>query len=258
MLKNIDKRVLAIFAVCLTLLVCTLLISNGSFYIKNIGTAVDQNGQLTNTISVSGDGKLFAKPDMVLITVTASELSATSKQALENASNKIKQAVAVAQANGVAVDDIQTSNLSVSPDYDYNNGTPVLKGQRANVSVEIKVKGVDSNATKATSIIDGVSEIDQIQISNISFDIENKAPLFTQARKLAYDKAKQKADELAGLSGVKLLKPVSVSDTSSDISSPSPLRNVAYAAEASADLSSTLSSGQLEINLNVSVIWGIE
>ncbi|MFS8131089.1 MAG: SIMPL domain-containing protein [Candidatus Dojkabacteria bacterium] len=259
MLKNIDSKYIALAVVCVTLLICTLLISNGNFYIKNIGTAVDQNGQLTNTISVSGDGKVFAKPNMVLLTVSSSELANTSKEALANASSKIQQAVLVAQNNGVSNDDIQTSNLNVNPEYDYNSGNPVFKGQRATVSVEIKIKGVDNNASKATTIIDGVSAIDKIQIGGISFDIEDKTSLFTQARKLAFDKAKQKADELSGLSGVKLVKPVSVSDNSTDVKTPSPITNVAFAQDSAASsVGSALSSGQLEITLNVNVIWGIE
>jgi len=196
---------------------------------------------------------------MVLLTVTSSELAGTSKEALDNASNKIQEAVLVAQNNGVSTDDIQTSNLSVNPEYDYNSGNPVFKGQRATVSVEIKIKGVDNNAAKATTIIDGVSAVDRIQIGGISFDIEDKTSLFTQARKLAFEKAKQKAEELASLSGVKLVKPVSVSDNSTDVKTPSPLSNVAFAEDSSSrSVGSALSSGQLEITLNVNVIWGIE
>jgi len=260
MFKNINGKYVIVVIVCVTLVICTLLFTNGNFYIKNLGTSLEQNGQLVNTITVTGDGKVFAKPDMVNLSVTSSEIADSSKVALDNAANKIKQVVTVAQNNGVSLDDIQTTTLNVNPEYDYNNGTPVFKGQRATVSVDIKIKGVDTNATKATTIIDQVSEITNIQIGSISFDIENKTPIFTQARKLAFDKAKQKADELSGLSGVKLLKPVSVTDSSQDVSAPSPISNVASSLDMASPSSvgSALSSGQLQVTLNVTVIWGID
>ncbi|MEP7103617.1 MAG: SIMPL domain-containing protein [Candidatus Dojkabacteria bacterium] len=259
----IDKKYLlaggAVLAVCLTAIVCTLLISNGSFYIKNLGTSLEQNGQIVNSLTVSGDGKVFATPDIVELSVSSSEVAGTSKEALDIVGAKVKQAVEVALANGVDAKDIQTSNLSVSAEYDYNGNTPVFKGQRATMSVDIKIKGVGPDSSKATTIIDQISAIDKIQMGSISFDIEDKTALFTQARELAFNKAKQKADELSKLGGLKLLKPVSITDTATDITPPQS-RNLAFdqAPTIASGVDGSLSSGQLQVSISLNVVWGIE
>lgn len=260
----VSKRYLAVIAgsvvlVCLTLLSATLILSNGNFYIKNMGSSTLENDKLLNTISVSGDGKVYAKPDMVNMTVSVSELAATSGEALEKANGKIGQALSAILARGVDANDIQTSQLSIYPEYDYRNNETILKGQRATVSLSVKVKQIDDKASKATLIIDDVSKIDNIQISGISFDIENKTALFTEARKLAFDKAKQKASELAGLGEVNLLTPVSISDATYDIAAPQMSRNIAESFDGAAGAPSTnISTGQLEITVNLEVIFGTE
>jgi uncharacterized protein YggE len=57
---------------------------------------------------------------------------------------------------------------------------------------------------KASQLIDQVSRIDGIQINGINFDIEDRTHLFSQARTLAFEKAQQKAQELAKLAGIKI------------------------------------------------------
>lgn len=250
----------AVALVCLTILVSTFILANGNIYIKNLGSALDKSGAVANTISVSGDGKVFATPDMIRITITASEIAETSAAALEVVNQKLSQAVEVLRSNGVDANDIQTSNISIYPEYDYSNNQAVLRGQRASASVEAKVKGLDAKASQASKIIDQVAKIDKIQIGSISFDIEDKTAIFSEARKLAYEKADQKAKELAGISGVRLLKPVSISDTTYDIVPPQQFRNASYDSVAGAAPSSetSLSSGQLEISVNLTVLFGIE
>ena len=262
MLRNNKNQVVAIVAViliCLTVIIGVIALANSNIYIKNLGTSLEQNGTIVNTISVSGDGKVFAKPDMAELTVTISELADTSSVALTNANTKINQIITALVAKGINADDIKTSQLSIYPEYDYSTSTYTLVGQRATVSLDVKVKQLDAQAQKASTIIDEVSKVDNVQISSISFDIEDKTTLFTQARDQAYNKAKQKADELASLSGVKLLKPVSITDATYDITPP------VYANYATADMagaksasSTQVASGQLEVSVSLSVIWGIE
>lgn len=251
----------AVFLICITIIVSTLIISNGSFYIKNIGGAVEQNGKLVNTISVSGDGKVFAVPDMATLTISDTELATTSAAALDKVNQKMNQVLTVLKNNGIASTDIQTSNVNIYPQYDYTSSGTVLKGQQASVSLSVKVKKLDSKASKVTSILDQSAQISNIQIGSISFDIEDKTTFFSQARKAAFDKAKQKATELASLSSVKLLSPVSISDTTTDITPPITYNNVAQdsAVKAPSPAGSTsIQTGQLQVSVSLNVVFGIE
>lgn len=219
-------------------------------------------GQKIGILSVTGDGKATARPDMVTIQASFSELDTTSATALDKVNRKVAEIVNIAKANGVSDKDVQTSGLYINPEYDYMiNNSPRLKGQRATESVTITVRGVDEKADKASRVIDQVSAIDNVQLGGISFDIEDKTKLFTQAREAAFAKAKQKAQELSKLGGVKLDKPVTITDNAVEYSPP--IVNYAMAergimAADSVKASTPVQTGELSVTVNLSVGWGIE
>jgi hypothetical protein len=62
----------------------------------------------------------------------------------------------------------------------------------------------------ASKIIAQVSEIGGVLLNNISYDIYDKAPFYKEARKLAMEKAYQKASDLAEYGNVKLGDPISI------------------------------------------------
>jgi uncharacterized protein YggE len=75
---------------------------------------------------------------------------------------------------------------------------------------------------------------DNIQIQSMSYDIDDKTSIYTQARKLAFEKAKQKAMELASLANLSLDKPLSISDQinyNSPVFPPMPYQANVYRAE---------------------------
>ena len=249
-----------VFIISLALILSAFLISRTGIYIKNTG-GVESNGKVSNTISVDGDGKVFAKPDMVQVNVSFQETASTSKAALDKVNEKIDSAMKVLKNNNIPESDVATGNLNIYTEYDYSNSYRRIVGQRASQSLEIKIKKIDSKATKATKIIDELSSIDNLQINGISFDIEDKAEFFSKARELAFNKAKQKAEELAKLSKVKLTKPISISDSTYDISPVSYTTNVAqlksFGSGAVAN-DTQISTGEMGISANLSILWGIE
>lgn len=220
-------------------------------------------GQKIGILSVTGDGKALARPDMVSMQASFSEIDATSSAALDKVNRKLSEIINIAKANGVPDKDVQTSGLSIFPEYEYGlgGGTVRLKGQRATESVTITVRGVDAKAEKASRVIDQISAIDNVQLGGISFDIEDKTKLFTQAREAAFQKARQKAEELSKLGGVKLTKPVTITDTAIEYSPP--IANYAMAERSMIAMdggkaATPVQTGELSVTVNLSVGWGIE
>lgn len=255
----IDNKNFPLIAICGTVIVSLFLFSKTGIVIKQTGGA-STGGGISNTISVSGDGKVNAKPDMAEVTMSFSEMAGTSREALDKVNQKIDEAIKVAKNNGVADSDVSTTGLNVYTEYDYSNNVRRVTGQRATQSLLVKVKKLDSKATRAATLIDQLSAINNVQISGIAFDIEDKTKFYSQARELAFDKAKQKAQELAKLSGVSLEKPVSIIDATYDIS-PRPYQtNVMEMSKVAAGAgdSSQVPSGEMSISSNLSILWGIK
>lgn len=256
-----QKPLIPFIIIAAALILSALFISRTGIYIKNT-SGVESNGKISNTISVSGDGKVSTKPDMVKLNIGFQETASTSKEALAKVNSKVDSALKILKDNGISDSDITTSNLNIYTEYDYSNSSRRVIGQRASENLEVKIKKIDDKASKAVKIIDELSAIDNLQMNGIYFDIEDKTTLFSKAREMAFTKAQQKAEELAKLSKVKLAKPVSISDSTYDIT-PIAVTNVANfktasVSQDSAGGGSQISSGQMDITANLSILWGIE
>ena len=84
-------------------------------------------------------------------------------------------------------------NISINPNYNYDNGKSTIDGFIATHGLQVKIRNLA-----------GVSSIANIQIQNTSYDIDDKTKLYTEARNLAIAKAKQKAEDIAKASGINL------------------------------------------------------
>src|SRR3990167_7744821 len=73
----------------------------------------------TNTITVSGEGEVFAVPDTGTFSVTVQEEAKEVKDAQETATEKVNDIIAYLKGAGVEEKDIKTTDYSVYPQYDY-------------------------------------------------------------------------------------------------------------------------------------------
>ncbi|HMT01166.1 MAG TPA: SIMPL domain-containing protein [Candidatus Absconditabacterales bacterium] len=256
--KGIIKTVIISGAI----IISAFLISQTGVYIKDTSNNQLPKNLISNTISVNGEGKIFAKPDMVILTIAASEQGKTTQEAQKKTNDKLAQIQQILAKKGISKDDIQTSNISMYPEYNYENNSSKMVGYRSNHTLTIKIKKI-TDEKNGSDIIDEVSKIGDIQLQNIQYDIEDKAKLFTEARKLAYQKAFTKAQEIAAISQVKLSKPLSIAEQQTNIFSPQPMyRNIMSAkAEMATDAvapTADISVGQLEFSINLDIVYTIE
>jgi uncharacterized protein len=257
-----QNKYFPLIIICLTIIFSFYIASRTGIYIKSTGGTLDNSGKITNTISVTGDGHVSVKPDMATISFSFSETASTSRTALDKVNQKMTQAMLILKNNAIPDTDITTSGLSIYPEYDYSQSVAHLTGQRASESVSVKIKKIDSQATKVSTLVDQLSAIDNVQLGGISFDIDDKTKYFSEARRLAFNKAQQKAVELAKLSGVNLAKPVSITDTVTDISPRPYFANVASmkvgSLAAPAADNTSVSTGQMDISVSLNILWGME
>lgn len=247
----------AVFSV--SIVIAAVLISQTNFTIRQLGVTAD--GQTAaNTIGVSATGEAFLKPDTLTMSVAVSETAKTTKAAIKQANEKINEIREIARANGVQEDDLATSSFNLYPDYDYTNSGSVLVGQNASQTVSIKLRNIGETAEGAAKLIDEIATINNIRVNGLTFSAEDDSEAVTEARAAAMQKAKAKAEELAFEAGVTVFTPVSISE-STDSYSPINYyaRDLAYATEDSAGSNSTeLSTGELMVQVSVSVLYAIE
>ncbi len=163
------------------------------------------------TISVTGEGRVEAAPDMATVALGVQTDALTAAAAMAENSAKLAAVIDRLKAAGIEPRDIQTSGLSLGPRYDYSqqDGTPPkLVGYSASNMVTVRVRALDS----VGGVLDGVVSGGANTLNGLSFGMADDRPLMDAARKEAVADAAAKAALYAEAAGVKLGRVMSIAE----------------------------------------------
>ncbi len=189
------KKVLTLFLVSVLILVVSLM--GISFAKTDVNEVTDVTSE--NSITVSGQGIVYAKPDVGYVNVGVEIQRLTAKEASEENAKIMNQIVSALLKLGVKEDDLTTLDYSIRPVYNYpEKEAPVLVGYmvRNNLSIKItkKLANGDLDTGFLSEVLDAATSNGANVISGLSFDISNKDELKLEAIKLAMEDAKKKAE----------------------------------------------------------------
>ena len=108
----------------------------------------------------------------------------------------------VLQGLGVEEKDVQTSNFNVYPSSNYDPMTGQVTGTYFVVDNTVTV--IVRDLSKLGDVLTAVVEAGANNIYGITFDVEDRDAAVIQARELAIQNAKDKAQEIADAAGVEL------------------------------------------------------
>ena len=210
-----------------------------------------------HTITVSGIGRVTLKPDVADLHLGVLINRPTVKAARADAAAAMTKVIAALKALGIADKDIQTSNVSLQPTYDYNNGSnpPRITGFQMSNSVTVTVRDLD----KLGDAIDNTLASGATSLDGVSFRVDNQTAAEAQARQAAMAEAKSKADTLAASAGISIAGVASISETSAPI--PYPIQYNLGAAGAPTDskaVSTPIQAGTTDITITVAVVYLIK
>lgn len=223
------------------------------------------NSGMMNTITVSGEGRSAAVPDIARITYTVMETSASIADAQKKATEKSDAAIAAVKDLGIKDDDVRTLSYNVSPQYEYAGGvacgygmpcpptTPKITGYQVSQTMEVKVR----DTANASDVIGKLGEIGVQNVSGPDFAVDDPAKVKGEARAEAIEKAREEAERLAKQLGVRLGKVVSFIDNQAypmygyGMGGAEAMDSVKVAAP-------TLPVGQNEYTANVSITYEIK
>ncbi len=175
---------------------------NISLPLSMISTVTSKN----DVFSVTGEGKIAAKPDTAQISLGVIIHGSTVTQVQSDANKTMNKITDDLKNLGLAEKDIKTTNYSLQPDYNYNNGSQTITGYSANISLLVKVKDFQ----KINNVIDKATTDGANQVGGLSFIVDDPTEFENQARKIAIDDAKKKAQTLAGQAGLNLGRVINV------------------------------------------------
>ncbi|MBB5519816.1 SIMPL domain-containing protein [Amphiplicatus metriothermophilus] len=153
------------------------------------------------TLVATGTGEAAAAPDLLTLSIGVETEAETAAEALRRNNVQMQAAIDRLKQRGVAEKDMQTSNFSVNPRYDYQERrAPRIVGYTASNMLSVRLRDLD----KAGVVIDEVVADGANRLNGLSFGFSNDAALLAKAREAAVADAKAKAETLARAAGVSL------------------------------------------------------
>lgn len=217
-------------------------------------TIVQPADQQSTGVSVSGEGTVFGVPDVAVLTLGVEAREDTVSLARERAAAAMDAMIASLRDGGVEEEDIQTTRFSVFPDFDFVDGEDVIRGYIVENTVTARIRNIDDTG----ELIDGAIEVggDLARIQDLRFTIDDPTALEDEARQLAMEDARAKAQTLADAAGVDLGAPRTISESGGAV--PRPFDEArAYDLEAAQETiaDTPIELGELEVIIRVNVVY---
>src|SRR3954462_4767364 len=173
-----------------------------------------QSPSITQTIAgarldISATGEVTRVPDVAIITAGVVSRSATATGALQDSANRMDRVLAALKRAGVDARDVQTSNVSLNPEYRYpENQSPQLTGYTASNQVTIKFRDIRNSG----KILDALVAEGANQINGPNLTIDKPEAALDEARANAIAIGRARAELYARSLGMRIARVVSISE----------------------------------------------
>ena len=203
------------------------------------------------TLTVAGLGTAKAAPDEANFSAGVVSQGANAGQALAANSRAMSAVIATLRRQGVPDKNIQTSDLSLEPQYQTCKPGAACPQRITGYQVSNNVN-VTVDLDKAGSVLDALVSSGSNQIGGISFSIHDPKPLLAQARADAVKDAMDRAQLYARAANVSLGPILSIQEGGA-AEPPRPM----YRAMAGlmADKAVPMAGGEEAVTADVSITW---
>ncbi len=216
--------------------------------------ASSTNGGIAPGIVTVGDATVKIKPDIAVLSVGATAQAATAAEAQARVAERIDRMLKAAKALGIADKDTKSAGYTIAPQYAYDRGqAPRITGYQATQTLALTLRKIEEAGKALDSLVQG----DAATSASIGFSLEDPKAAQGQARKLAIEDARGKADAMASTAGVRLGGVIAITDNSQSGPVPYYEKRLDMAQPAPA-AATQIPVGDLEIVVRVQVQFAIQ
>lgn len=203
-------------------------------------------------LNLSAQGEVRVAPDLATISLGVTEQALTAQEAMQRNASRMNQVIASLRKAGIAERDIQTSNLSLNPQYVYEeNKPPRLTGYQASNQVTIRVLDLK----RLGEAVDATVSAGANQIGSISFGLRDPSAAENAARREAVRALAAKAELYASATGHKVARLVSLSEGGGYVPQPPmPMPMMAVRMEKAMD-STPVAAGELSVRIDINGVY---
>jgi uncharacterized protein YggE len=208
-------------------------------------------------LTVQGDGVATGTPNLLTVVAQVNVTDATAEKSLAQDDAETAAVENALKADGVRALDIQTTDLSIQPNYTWTDNTEKLTGYAVSDTVSANFHAPFANAGKAIDDITGAAGND-LQIEGLNFSFEDPRVVEDQARTDAVTQAVSHAQSMATAAGEQLGAVCSVTDDSAvEQYNPEP-ENYAAAGQTAATPRTPLQPGTQQETAQVTLVYALK
>lgn len=205
-------------------------------------------------LQLSATAEVQAVPDAADIGAGVVTTATDASAAMSANSTAMEKVITALKKAGVAERDIQTSGLSLQPQFRYEqNREPELTGFRASNRVQVTIR--DPKATG--KVIDALVTAGANQIDGPNFRVLTPEPLLDRARQQAVATARQRAELYAAAAGMKVKRITMISEGSA-VAPPMPMPRMAMTMEMKGAAAPPIQIGESTLSVTVSMGFELE
>ena len=171
-------------------------------------------------LDISATGEATRVPDVAIVNAGVQTRSTSATDALAQNGARMERVRAALKRAGIADRDIQTSNISLNPEYRYaDNQPPALTGYTASNQVNVRFRDIRNTG----KILDALVAEGANQISGPNLTIDQPDAALDEARTKAVAVGRARAEQYARTLGMRVVRLVAVSESGGGYAPPPPM-----------------------------------
>jgi uncharacterized protein YggE len=231
------------------LLSAALLALSGATAAPALAQAATAAAAPLSSIRVSGDARVSAKPDRVQIDLGVQTQAQLSQDAAAANARQLDAVLAALRKISGPSAQLKTVSYSLSPNYQYHSsgGEPTITGYTALNVLEVQL----DDLARIGDVIDAATRAGSNRVQGIQFTLRDQDAVRSQALREAATRARAEAEVLAGALNLKILRVLTVEESSPGIVPVRARMAVARASVSAAEVPTPVEAGTLDVSANV-------
>lgn len=206
----------------------------------------------TLNLNVSSDVKLA--PDIATVSAGVVTTARTARAAMRDNATRMSAAFAALRAAGIAERDMQTSGISLQPQYEYTeNQRPRIVGYQVSNTVTVRMRDLEAVGPVLDALVaQGVN-----QLNGPTFGIDNPDEALDRVRREAMETAMRRARIYAEASGMRIRRVVTINE-SGGYQPPQAVPMMARAMAMDAAAETPVAAGEVGLSIQLNVQFELE
>ena len=205
-------------------------------------------------LDVSANGEVTRVPDIAVISTGVVTRAASATVAIQQNATRMERVRAALKRAGIEDRDIQTSSISLNPDYVYvERQPPKLTGYQASNQVSVRFRDI----RKTGEILDALVAEGANQINGPSLTIDKPDQALDEARMKAIANGRARAELYARALGMRVVRLLSVSE-SGGYAVPPPMPMYARVEAMAQDAKTSIDPGEQRVSVSVAMSFELQ